>query len=240
MKISKLLFALVLGAVLVSCGKHAEGVDKIPQSPRDAFDRGYPGATDVKWSADEHGEEFEVEFMYNYAEYEVTFDRKGNAVEIEYEIDTKFLPEGVLAAVEAKHPNKKIEASYVEHRRHGFYEVEVKEEHAHAEGEDHDDHEIEMYFTLSGQEFDAKKMIDCVDKCAKGTCEKDKNSCSKDKNCKSKSDCHKEEKKCCDKAGSEECCSKNGHGEHAEGEGHEAHEAEAGHGEEAQEEVEHH
>lgn len=205
MKISKLLFALFIGAALVSCKKYGENHHEVSQSAKNAFMVGYPGAENAKWEKD--GEFYEVEFNYNYTEYEVKYDKKGYIVEIEYEIDPKYLPEGVLAKVEAKYPGKKVEASYVEYRRFGYYEVEISEDAHHAEGDEHTEegHEIEMTFKVNGEEFDADKKVACIEKCHAGLCEKEaKKSC-----------CSKEKKACCDKK--KESCEKE---EHAMADGH--------------------
>ncbi|MCB0478006.1 MAG: PepSY-like domain-containing protein [Crocinitomicaceae bacterium] len=206
MKISKLLFALMIGASLVSCKKYGENHHEISQSAKNAFLAGYPGAENAVWEKD--GDFYEVKFNYNYTEYEVKYDKKGYVVEIEYGIGTEYLPEGVLAKVEAKYPGKKIEASYIEYRRFGFYEVEVSEDGHHEEGEhaEGEEHEIEMFFKKSGEEFDAEKKVECIEKCHAGVCTP-----KKDKSC-----CKSGEKKaCCDKK--KDSCEKDAH---AEGAGH--------------------
>ncbi len=196
MKISKLLFALLIGAALVSCKKYGENHHEVPQSAKNAFLAGYPGATDAKWEKD--GDMYEVEFNYNYTEYEVTYDKGGYIVEVEYGVDNKFLPAGVLEKIEAKYPGKKIEAKYVEYRRFPFYEVEISDDAHHGEGEEHADekHEIEMFFTASGEEFDGEKKVACIEKCHAGVCKPVK-SCGDEKKacCKSKSE---KNEKCCD------------------------------------------
>ena len=170
MKISKFLIALVFGAALVSCSHYGENHHEVPQSAKNAFMKGYPGATNAKWEKD--GDMYKVEFTYNYADYEVTYDKGGYIVEIEYGIDTKYLPEGVLAKVEAKHPGKKIEAKHVEYRRFAFFEVEISEDTHHVKGDEHTEegHEIEMFFSVSGKEFDGEKKVACIEKCKGSLC----------------------------------------------------------------------
>jgi hypothetical protein len=222
MKISKLLFALVLGLTMVSCSNHrGENHEKVTQSAKNAFDRGYPGATDAKWSVEENGN-FEVEFKYNYTNYEVTYDPKGTIIEVEYVVDSKYLPEGVFASIEAKYPGKKIEAKHVEYRRFAFFEVEIIEDNGHHGEEGGDDHhadEVEMSFTISGQEFNAETAIACLDKCAAGTCDKEtkENCCTKGGDADK---CHKEVKKECCKDGVKCDKCKAHEGEVAEGDDH--------------------
>lgn len=82
MKNLKLIAVLIVIISLFSCN----GSDcKVPKKVLTAFETAYPDAKDVEWEKD--GKNFEVEFMKDGVEVEISYDIEGNLLGIEVEDD---------------------------------------------------------------------------------------------------------------------------------------------------------
>lgn len=96
----------------------------VPQAVKDAFAKKFPGVTPSEWEMEA---EYEVEFIQNDREVEVTFYPDGTIAQVEYEIDPEDLPQAVQQAVMQMYPHcDVIEAERVETGEgHIKYEVQL-------------------------------------------------------------------------------------------------------------------
>jgi hypothetical protein len=89
MKKLKYLMALPLFA-LIACGDNVDE-DNIPANVVSIFEDAYPGATEVEWEQDSEG--YEVEFMMNGKEMEITYDVDGTVLKMENEDGDELMDE---------------------------------------------------------------------------------------------------------------------------------------------------
>lgn len=97
---------LVIAVFLFSVSLNAQDL-KVPVIVKDAFKKLYPKATNIQW--DKEGKnEFEVNFKNENDKISVVFDKGGNLLETETEIEVNNLPEKVLQYVKEKYSDHKI------------------------------------------------------------------------------------------------------------------------------------
>jgi len=98
----------------------------IPAPVKNAFQKQYPTASDVKW--DKEGEKFEASFDLNKIDNSVLFDAQGNVLETEVEIELNQLPKGVLEYVKANYKGQKVKeaAKITDAQGKVTYEAEIK------------------------------------------------------------------------------------------------------------------
>lgn len=97
----------------------------VPESVKAAFQKHFPGATEIKW--EKESPNYEVEFDRNKTEYSALFDARGDLLETEAEIEISALPKAVADYVNTHYPGKKIkEASKITDAKGTVtYEAEV-------------------------------------------------------------------------------------------------------------------
>lgn len=86
--------------------------NKMPEVISAAFQKRFPGASEIKW--EKENDNYEVEFDLNETEYSAIFDVTGNLLEYETEIQSNQLPKGALDYLKINFPGEKIkEASKI-------------------------------------------------------------------------------------------------------------------------------
>ncbi len=90
----KKIAILVVGVLTFSCA-NAQKIKEanVPATVKENFAKKYPGAKVEKW--EKEGADYEAEFDLNKVESSAVFDAAGNFKEIEQEIKTSQLPQGV-------------------------------------------------------------------------------------------------------------------------------------------------
>lgn len=76
---------------------HKEHAPSVPQAVLDAFGKTYSGALNPAW--EEEGPGYQVEFLLNGTEYEVTYSGSGEITESEHEIQLNQLPEVITSYI---------------------------------------------------------------------------------------------------------------------------------------------
>jgi len=147
MKITILLF--IVSALLFSCNgptrEKQESKDQTNPSETH-FKSQYPDAKDVEWETE--GEYSEVDFEQNGLEVSVLYDKDGNVVETETEIDINLIPESVQVYITENYPNFEIEeVEKVESDKGVFFEVAIANDN---------DEEIDLLFDASGNFIEAE------------------------------------------------------------------------------------
>jgi hypothetical protein len=101
--------------------------DKIPEQVMNAFKAKFPAAEKPSWEMEKEAV-YEVSFKMDSSEYTAVFDKDGNWMETEVEIETATLPPAVMAAISGNYPGYDArEACRLEIPDKGaLYEVELK------------------------------------------------------------------------------------------------------------------
>jgi hypothetical protein len=123
----KKLALLVVAAMITSLTFAQKMQEKeVPAPVKNAFQKQYPTASDVKW--DKEGEKFEASFDLNKIDNSVLFDAQGNILETEVEIELNQLPKGVLEYVKANYKGQKVKeaAKITDAKGKVTYEAEIK------------------------------------------------------------------------------------------------------------------
>jgi len=120
--------ALLVVAVMITSLNFAQKMQEkdVPAPVKNAFQKQYPTASDVKW--DKEGEKFEASFDLNKIDNSVLFDAQGNILETEVEIELNQLPKGVLEYVKANYKGQKVKeaAKITDAQGKVTYEAEIK------------------------------------------------------------------------------------------------------------------
>lgn len=137
------ILLIIVSALLFSCnGPTKEKQENQDQTnPAEAnFKSQYPDAKNVEW--EEEGEYTEAEFEQEGAEISILYDKEGNVMQTETEIDVNQLPESVGTYISDNYPESEIEeAEKIESAKGNFFEVEIENEN---------DEEIELLFDADG------------------------------------------------------------------------------------------
>lgn len=125
-------------------------VDKVPTAVITAFNAKFPAAAKIGWEM-ENQTEYEAVFRLNRHEVSANFDKDGNWLSTETEIEKSELPAAVQAALKAGFGDYKIEEAYkIESVKEGIsYEVEIEK------GKE----TLEVVFSPDGQVL-GKKAVD--------------------------------------------------------------------------------
>jgi hypothetical protein len=120
--------ALMAVAAMITSLTFAQKMQEkdVPAPVKNAFQKQYPTASDVKW--DKEGEKFEASFDLNKTDNSVLFDAQGNILETEVEIELNQLPKGVLEYVKANYKGQKVKeaAKITDAQGKVTYEAEIK------------------------------------------------------------------------------------------------------------------
>jgi hypothetical protein len=135
----KTVIYLVIALLLISCSKEGSKTTDQPEAVQNAFKSQYSNAKKVNWEND--GELYIVEFETDKMEKEVTYDKSGKIMEVEWEIAVSDLPSTIQEYIENNYPEYEIEeAEKMEKDSKIYFEVEI-------EG---DDEELELIFDSNG------------------------------------------------------------------------------------------
>lgn len=103
---------------------YALPVRRVPQNVIEALDSIYPGDKKVSWTPKRRS--YTADFIYNYSNISVTFDKHGAILRHAREISFDLLPEKVKDKVSTNYPSFKIiMTSRVERDKRIEYDVEV-------------------------------------------------------------------------------------------------------------------
>jgi len=120
--------ALMAVAAMITSLTFAQKMQEkdVPAPVKNAFQKQYPTASDVKW--DKEGEKFEASFDLNKIDNSVLFDAQGKILETEVEIELNQLPIGVLEYVKANYKGQKVKeaAKITDAKGNVTYEAEIK------------------------------------------------------------------------------------------------------------------
>lgn len=137
------ILLIIVSALLFSCnGPTKEKQENQDQTnPAEAnFKSQYPDAKDVEW--EQEGEYTEAEFEQDGLEISILYDKDGNVIETETEIDASQLPPSVSNYLTENYAGSEIEeAEKIESPKGNFFEVEIEYEN---------DEEVELLFDASG------------------------------------------------------------------------------------------
>ena len=100
--------------------------DKVPATVLSNFKKQFSAATKTQWEMEEA--DFEVNFKNGGVEYSAKYDKQGNWLETEQEINNTELPVAVKSALEKEFPKAEIEesekVSYP--KKATVYEIEIE------------------------------------------------------------------------------------------------------------------
>ncbi len=123
---NRLLVKSVIAALLIShfaCSQESE--TQIPQAVLSAFQSEYSSTKKVKWDLEDSG--YEAEFELKNEEMSVTYDKAGNMLEAEMEIEKEQLPQSAAEYISAQKWGKIKEVSkIVKADETILYEAELK------------------------------------------------------------------------------------------------------------------
>lgn len=119
-----MLIGFTVVMTTVGCAQKSTGKD-IPEAAKNAFEKSYPTAKEVKW--EKENDLFEVHFDYNGKDYSVLYDANGVATETEVEINISQLPEKAQEYLKTHYPGKKIKEAATITNADGVvtYEAEI-------------------------------------------------------------------------------------------------------------------
>ena len=122
---------ILIAALIISTSTFAQKIsaDKVPAAVSSALKAKFPGASKIKWEM-ENEKEFEAAFTLNGNEASANFDKDGNWVETETEMEFAKTPAAVQKTVNNEFAGYKIkETSQIETPDKGtFYEVEIEKD----------------------------------------------------------------------------------------------------------------
>ncbi len=98
----------------------------VPQIVKDAFQKQFPGATEVEWEM-ENGS-YEAEFDLNEVDHSALINTSGQIMETEVEIETAQLPAMVQDYLKSAYSGKKVKEAFMitDANNKVTYEVEIK------------------------------------------------------------------------------------------------------------------
>lgn len=99
----------------------------VPKAVADAFEKKFPGATNIKWGK-ENTKEYEAEFKMNGKAMSANFSVEGNWMETEAAIEVSGLPAAAASTITAKYPGYTISGVFKIEKADGktTYEAEIK------------------------------------------------------------------------------------------------------------------
>jgi len=124
----KRIFFVVLMFVAFNLG--AVGQTAVPENVKAVFEKMFPEAKSIKWSA-EDSKTWEAEFKMKCKKMSANFDGDGKWMETETEMKARNLPDNVLNVVKTEFPGYRIdEACLVESPDMKAYEIEIEKKEA--------------------------------------------------------------------------------------------------------------
>jgi hypothetical protein len=144
MKMLRILVVLFVVATIGACSKSSgdKETDKIPQAAKQSFKAQEAGVKGEKWEIEDGI--YVVEFEKDGVEMEIGYDKDGNMMFIETEIEIGDLPVNVLEYIQEKYPEAETEgAEKIVKSVEVYYEVELEL----------DETEIELLFDSDGNFF---------------------------------------------------------------------------------------
>lgn len=118
---------ILLAGIAISSASCAQSKEnkEIPKVVSEAFAKEYPN-TKVEWDIEDDG--FEAEFKLNGKDASADYDKNGNKLAIEIEVNEFELPTSVLTYIKTNYPNQKIKesAKITDSKNVVTYEAEIK------------------------------------------------------------------------------------------------------------------
>ncbi len=102
----KILLTLAIATTIASIAQKKES---IPDAPKTAFAKAYPGATKIKWEKEDSN--YEVSFTLNGQECSVVYDTKGALLESEQEIKMSELPAAAITYMKEHYKGITVKAA---------------------------------------------------------------------------------------------------------------------------------
>jgi hypothetical protein len=111
-----------MGIILTSCVQQST----TPQVVKDAFNKQFPEAEEVKWNKE--GEDFEASFEKKEKDMSAVIDTKGNVLETEVGIEITDLPQAIQDYLAKNYAGKEIKeaAKIVDAKGTLTYEAEIE------------------------------------------------------------------------------------------------------------------
>ena len=118
---------ILLAGIAISSASCAQSKENkvVPKVVSEAFAKEYPN-TKVEWDIEDDG--FEAEFKLNGKDASADYDKNGNKLAIEIEVNESELPTSVLTYIKTNYPNQKIKesAKITDSKNVVTYEAEIK------------------------------------------------------------------------------------------------------------------
>jgi hypothetical protein len=118
---------ILLAAIAISTVGCAQSKEKkeVPKVVTEAFAKEYPN-TKVAWDIEDDG--FEAEFKLNGKDASADYDKNGNKLATEIEVNESELPSSVLTYLKTNYPKNKIKetAKIIDSKNVVTYEAEIK------------------------------------------------------------------------------------------------------------------
>ena len=118
---------ILLAGIAISSASCAQSKENkvVPKVVSEAFAKEYPN-TKVEWDIEDDG--FEAEFKLNGTDASADYDKNGNKLAIEIEVNESELPTSVLTYIKTNYPNQKIKesAKITDSKNVVTYEAEIK------------------------------------------------------------------------------------------------------------------
>ena len=118
---------ILLAGIAISSASCAQSKENkvVPKVVSEAFAKEYPN-TKVEWDIEDDG--FEAEFKLNGKDASADYDKNGNKLAIEIEVNESELPTSVLTYIKTNYPNQKIKesAKITDSTNVVTYEAEIK------------------------------------------------------------------------------------------------------------------
>jgi hypothetical protein len=118
---------ILLAGIAISSASCAQSKEnkEVPKVVSEAFAKEYPN-TKVEWDIEDDG--FEAEFKLNGKDASADYDKNGNKLAIEIEVNESELPTSVLTYIKTNYPNQKIKesAKITDSKNVVTYEAEIK------------------------------------------------------------------------------------------------------------------
>jgi len=105
-----ILFLFALNIALCGCTQKIKEND-VPTSVVDKFKKDYPDRTDVKW--EKKGSNYEALYKNPNEYLEVQYDKDGNVIQSEHQIEIAALPKEVKGYTASNFPGKNISEAYL-------------------------------------------------------------------------------------------------------------------------------
>lgn len=128
LKMKKIGLLILIVLLVCSCSNQQEIRNELDLTLKKKFSN----VRDIEWEFE--NDIWEADFKQNNIKYSTVFDKQGNWIETEHEINSIDLPQGIQDSIKTKYQEYRIkEVEYIESLSGIFYEIELKQGHKEIE-----------------------------------------------------------------------------------------------------------